>query len=283
MTTQQWLKTLDELRGWLGVFPMVFTGGEALLRPDMIEILKYAVKLGIEVELLTNGLLVDDELAEQIVSSGIFQVTLSYDGATPETHDHFRGGSEFHTLTSCALTALARYRQEMQMPLKILLKTVISRNNLSELDSIARFARENGFYLRFQPIEENYAAIPDPKWYLKSDLWIDDISLLCKQVSELKSLQEKGCLIENAPAELDSYVSYFQQPDIMMAAVQAHDIKSWNKICQPALSSFVISGNGDVRMCYMMDPIGNLAHQHPQEIWKQRNRCWRKPCCYRQS
>ena len=55
MSTAQWLTALEQLRGWLGKFPMVFTGGEALLRPDLIKILKHAVGLGIQVELLTTG------------------------------------------------------------------------------------------------------------------------------------------------------------------------------------------------------------------------------------
>jgi MoaA/NifB/PqqE/SkfB family radical SAM enzyme len=260
---------------------MVFTGGEALLRPDMIDILTHAVGLGIEVELLTNGLDIDDNLAEQIVSSGTAQVTLSYDASTPETHDRFRGESGYHRRTTAAINALAHHRTLLKQPLKLQLKTVISNNNLGELVEIARFAEAGGLHIRFQPIEENYAATPDPAWYLKSDLWINDIPLLQKQVSALKALQAAGALIDNGPHELESYVRYFENPEAMMAEIQAHEVGRSRQSCMPAVSSFVISGNGDVSMCHMMEPIGNLAVQGPQQIWERRPLCWKAKCGFR--
>ena len=280
MSTAQWLEALERLRGWLGEFPMVFTGGEALLRPDLVEILEHAVSLGIQVELLTNGLDVDNELAGKIVASGIAQVTLSYDGATPATHDSFRGESGFHARTARAIAALARHREQSGRPLAILLKTVINRGNLPELAEIGAFARAGGFRLRYQPIEENYAAAPDPRWYQKSDLWIHDIPQLHAQISRLKELQAAGALIDNRPSELDSFVRYFENPEQLMAEVQAHEVGRSGKACLSSVSSFVISGNGDVRLCHQMAPIGNLTLRGPQQIWSQRKRCRIDTCGY---
>lgn len=281
MSTGQWLKALDGLHDWLGDFPMIFTGGEALLRPDMITILRHASEQGIEVKLLTNGLMVDDELAYQIVTSGVSEVTLSYDGVNRSTHDLFRGGEGFHAATSAAIAAFARLRQTLNPRFRIILKTVISRNNLSELADIACFAESNSVRVRFQPIEENYAATPDSNWYLKSDLWIEDIELLKAQFATLKEMKIAGAAIDNSLGELDSYVRYFEQPEELMAAVQAHEVGIGHGGCSAAVSSFVISSNGDVRMCWMMEPIGNLTIQSPQEIWSKRSKCWREKCGFR--
>lgn len=280
MSTAQWLTALERLRDWLGEFPMVFTGGEALLRPDLIEILKHAVGLGIQVELLTNGLDVDADLAVKIVATGIAQVTLSYDGATPATHDSFRGDPGFHARTSRAIAALARHREQSPRPLAILLKTVINSGNLPELAEIGAFARAGGFHLRYQPIEENYAATPDPSWYQKSGLWIHDLPLLRAQISRLKELKAAGAMIDNSQTELDTFVRYFESPEALMAEVQAHELGRSGKACLSSVSCFVISGNGDVRHCHQMEPIGNLTLQGPKQIWSQRERCRIDICGY---
>lgn len=281
LTTEQWMATINLLHGWLGDFQMVITGGEALLRPDMLTIFRHAVGLGIHVELLTNGIMVNNELAESIVTAGIGQVTISYDGMNAATHDRFRGAEGFHAATLSAIFAFTKYRKLHDRPLKILLKTVISRNNLLELGDIARFAESLAVNVRFQPIEENYAAKPEPEWYKKSDMWVDDIELLKSQIEVLRKMKTAGALIDNAVSEMESYVRYFEYPAELMADVQAHEVGRSQNRCSTAVSSFVISGNGDVRMCWMMDPIGNVAINNPKKIWSGRIRCWAQKCGFR--
>lgn len=281
LSTERWLYVLGELRRWLGEFSMVFTGGEALLRPDMVSLLKYAAGLGISVELLTNGLIVDDALARQIVAAGLSQVTISYDGGNAETFDRFRGEIGFHARTTEALLALSKHRNSMKKPLKILLKTVVSSNNINELADVAVFASLHSFNVRYQPIEENYAAITDPEWYKKSLLWIHDNELLRSQFEKLKQMKALGYPIDNSTLELDRYVRYFERPEELMSEIRSHEVGLFDKGCLPAVSSFVISCNGDVRMCSNMEPIGNLAVSGPEEIWRERKRCWVRNCEYR--
>jgi len=260
---------------------MVFTGGEALLRSDMITILEHAVGLGIRVELLTNGIIVDDELAGKVVSAGISQVTLSFDGINAETHDRFRGESGYHDKTSSAVSAFREQRDKSGKPLRILLKTVISRNSLAELEDIALFVRENGFEVQYQPIEQNYGEESDPQWFRKSALWIEDVPLLRTEIGRLKQLKSTGAPIVNSIAELETFVHYFEQPEQLMDSIQGHDIKTPSGYCRHALTNFVISSNGDVRMCFKMEPIGNLVKQQPDQMWANRSKCWAKSCLHR--
>jgi MoaA/NifB/PqqE/SkfB family radical SAM enzyme len=278
MTTAQWLSALDSLRRWLGRFAMVFTGGEALLRSDMITILKHAVGLGIRVELLTNGIMVDNEFAEKIVSAGIAQVTLSFDGINPETHDRFRGESGFHEKTSSAIVSLREHRDKSGKPLRILLKTVISANNLEELTAIALFANEHALEVLFQPIEQNYGEEPNADWYKDSNLWIWDIEELKTEVARIQELKRQGFPIVNSVDDLATIIRYFESPEELMAAVQAHDTRSAANTCRHAVTNFVISSNGDVQMCFKMKPIGNLRNSSPDIIWNKRGHCWLTDC-----
>lgn len=281
MTTEQWCWALDGLYDWLGRFHMVFTGGEALLRDDMIDILSYAAGKGIYVELLSNSILVDDLMAHRIIQAGVAQFTTSFDGITPETHDNFRGGSGFHARTLAAITALCNLRQNKEKPIKIILKTVISSNNLEELAAIARFSKENGLDVLYQPIEQNYGEEPNADWYKDSSLWIRDVVKLKEEISQLLHLKRHGYPILNSADDFATIIRYFESPDELMAAVQAHDTKSSTDTCRHAVTNFVISSNGDVRMCFKMDPIGNLRDSPPRVIWNKRTRCWLKPCAFR--
>ena len=278
LTTEEWRRALDGLHEWLGGLNMVFTGGEALLRHDMLEILAYAVSKNIRVELLSNGIVVGDQLAQRIVDSGIAQFTISLDGIKAETHDRFRGGSGFHAKALAAITALRACRQKQEKPLRILLKTVISANNLEELAAIARFSREQGLEVLYQPIEQNYGEEPDAGWYKESTLWIRDIVKLKDEVARLQELKRQGCPIVNPVDDLATIIRYFESPKELMAAVQAHDTRSAADTCRHAVTNFVISSNGDVRMCFKMEPIGNLRESTPKEIWDGRERCWVRKC-----
>lgn len=281
LTTDQWLRTLNELRGWLGKFRMVFTGGEALLRDDMVTILGYAVNLGISVELLSNGLIIDDVLARRIVATGIDQITHSFDGITPDVHDRFRGDAGYHAKTSAAIRALVHARQELNKPLRILLKTVISNNNLHELVTIARWVQAQGLEVQYQPIEQNYGEEADPGWYKQSPLWITDLPALREALNHLRVMCVEGGVIANSADDFDRFYRYFEKPEELMAAIQSHHAQDGAKYCPSAVGNFVISSNGDVQMCFKMGPIGNVSIQSPKEIWRGRARCWAGPCDYR--
>jgi glycosyltransferase involved in cell wall biosynthesis/MoaA/NifB/PqqE/SkfB family radical SAM enzyme len=282
LSAEEWFSVLNDLRGWLGRYRMVFTGGEALLRDDMPEILTHAAGLGISVELLSNGIMIDEVLARKIVATGIDQITISYDGMTPEVHDRFRGGAGFHAATTSAIYSLVRERREQMVPLRILLKTVISADNLHELAAIARWAGEQGLEVQYQPIEQNYGEEQNPSWYSQSPLWINDVVSLKKQLNALRQMKEHGkSAIANSHEDFDLFQRYFEYPETMMGTIQVHDKKVRNSHCPHAVGNFVIESNGDVRMCFKMGPIGNVGSTTPATIWRERQRCWAGPCDYR--
>ncbi|NVN97970.1 MAG: radical SAM protein [Geobacteraceae bacterium] len=279
LSTVEWFRILGELRSWLGRFRMVFTGGEALLRKDLPEILSHAVRLGIDVELLSNGIIIDSQLAARLVAMGLEQITVSYDGITAEVHDRFRGAPGYHAATTAAIRALVLERQAQQKSLKILLKTVISANNLPQLSNIAEFARELGVQVRYQPIEQNYGEAFDQHWYRQSHLWVDDLPLLRQELQTLKLMKDGGTgIIENQTEEFDFFLNYFKKPESLMETVQAHDNRVRKGFCPSAFGNFVIESSGDVRMCFRMESIGNVAVTKPEKIWKERKRCWRGDC-----
>lgn len=80
------LERLSQMR----IFSITFCGGEPVLCPHLFEVIQAAVSRGMEVNLDTNGLLVNEKLADKLAAVGITAVQVSLDG-TEETHDSFRG------------------------------------------------------------------------------------------------------------------------------------------------------------------------------------------------
>ena len=74
---------------------LILSGGEPLLRPDLFQIIRLAVSLGIRVSLASNGTLITPELAKEIADSGVSRVSISLDGADAAMHDLGRGQGSF--------------------------------------------------------------------------------------------------------------------------------------------------------------------------------------------
>lgn len=70
-----------------GGFVVTFSGGEATLREDLIDLLGYAHELGLATVLYTNGFSLTEALARAIRSSHVWRVEISLYSHRPEEHD----------------------------------------------------------------------------------------------------------------------------------------------------------------------------------------------------
>lgn len=90
LNTNEWKDVIDDL-ATSGCTYVVFSGGEPLLRKDLLELASYARMRGIaRIELATNGTLVSEPIAEELKKHDII-VAVSLDSHSPRTHDKIRG------------------------------------------------------------------------------------------------------------------------------------------------------------------------------------------------
>lgn len=91
LTTEECYRLIGQIaevnRGCL----LVITGGEPLTRPDILDIARHAVSLGFMVVFGTNGMLINDRMAKQLVEIGVMGVGISIDSLDRHKHDRFRG------------------------------------------------------------------------------------------------------------------------------------------------------------------------------------------------
>lgn len=80
---------IDDLAQF-GAPVMLFSGGEPLVREDLVDLAKYATSKGMRAVISTNGTLITKSKARELKEVGLSYVGISLDGAE-EVHDKFRG------------------------------------------------------------------------------------------------------------------------------------------------------------------------------------------------
>lgn len=127
---------LDELVR-LGVGLINITGGEPLLKKDTVYyIARRASENGIGLELLTNGMLITPEVAENLYEAGVRYAQVSLDCARPEIHDAQRGVKGAWGKTVEGINNLKK------AGVHVLGAAVITRKNLAYLEETRTFLKE---------------------------------------------------------------------------------------------------------------------------------------------
>jgi len=123
----------------LGLSQVKLTGGEPLLHPDFIKIvdLLSEKELGLTIE--TNGVLMTESLACYLKEkSTLSHISVSLDGAAPETHDPFRGvkGSFDEAVQGIRYLVEVGYHPQVIMS--------IHDGNIDEIEALVRLAEDLG-------------------------------------------------------------------------------------------------------------------------------------------
>lgn len=100
MKDEIWRKAISEIGSWgRQVNLTTHGGGEPLLYPKLKQILRFAKSFPtINVGFLTNGMLLNEDWSEFIISLGIDSVAFSIDGVNPETHRIVRQKSDLDVI-----------------------------------------------------------------------------------------------------------------------------------------------------------------------------------------
>ncbi len=128
-------KILDDLIGH-GVKKIHFSGGEILVHPEILPILESASSRGVQVNCTSNGTLLTKEIARALTEIGVHSMSISLDSSKASLHDRLRGKKGAFKSTVRGLEHLIRYRKKNP---KIRVNTVVTRENLGDLDDLHAF------------------------------------------------------------------------------------------------------------------------------------------------
>ncbi|MBS3969637.1 MAG: radical SAM protein, partial [Clostridia bacterium] len=134
LTTAEGKKLIDDLAEF-NVPVILFSGGEPLVRDDLLELAAYARDKGIRSTISTNGTLITPQMAQSFKNTGISYVGISLDGIG-ENNDRFRGQK------GAFEKALRGIKNCLSVGQKVGLRFTINKHNFKDLDDIFKLVEK---------------------------------------------------------------------------------------------------------------------------------------------
>lgn len=101
-------QVVDELAPTLSAVILYFQG-EPLLHPQILEMIKYAHQKKIYTMTSTNGQLITNKMARDLVDSGLNRIVVSMDGVTQEVYEQYRRGGSLQNVVE-AISAMSSWK-----------------------------------------------------------------------------------------------------------------------------------------------------------------------------
>jgi len=136
LTTEEGCRLIDELVE-VGRPILIVTGGDPMMRPDLMELIRYASGRGLRVALSpTATKLVTPERLLEASEAGVARIQMSLDGSRPDVQDTFRGRPGSFQRTLEILDDIRSAGISLQVG------TTVSRYNVNDLPAIAAIVGE---------------------------------------------------------------------------------------------------------------------------------------------
>jgi len=134
--TEECFRVIDEIAAFAPECLTILTGGEPLLRRDILDIVRRAAERELWVVVGTNGVRITENLARRLAEAGARGLSLSLDALDPDRHDRFRKvrGAWQNTVEGAEILN--------RTGLPFIVQTTAGSHNLGELDAIADFAHD---------------------------------------------------------------------------------------------------------------------------------------------
>jgi len=145
MSGQTFSRIMDGLSEFSPIPSLFFGGyGEPLAHPDILEMVASAKHSGSVVELITNGILLSEEVAKRLIELGLDRLWVSIDGATPESYADVRLGDALPQVIA-NLTRLKERRalSGADHP-RLGIAFVAMHRNIADLPAVVRLGKRLG-------------------------------------------------------------------------------------------------------------------------------------------
>jgi len=236
-------RILDEIAA-AGTLWLLFTGGEIFIRPDFMDIYRYAKQKGFLITLFTNGSGITASVADELADWRPFAIEITLYGHSRETHERLtrRPGSFRRVREAVELLV------ERSLPLR--LKTVVLKENRDELWEMKRFAEELGVEFKFDaminPRLDGSAAPLATR--------LDPVDVVALDLMDSRRVEEWG-----------KFCDYFNGPP------QPSGREDRLYSCGGAVNSFSIDPYGGLALCTFsngLEDVYDLRHGSFNEGWE---------------
>jgi len=256
LSTEECFRVVDEIAAFAPECVTILTGGEPLLRRDIVEIIRYGAAKNLWIVVGTNGVKITENLAAILKREGARGLSLSLDALDATRHDTFRRvrGAFQNTVEGAKILARAE--------LPFIVQTTVARHNVTELSAIADFAHDE----LGAKVWNLYFLVPTGRGAHVSDL---DDAAYDRVLGELHGLQKRfaGRMLVNAKCA-PHYARILQErePDSPFLKSYAGGAGG----CPAGTHYLGIRPNGDVTPCpYLPLFGGSLKRSSLADIWSE--------------
>lgn len=258
---------------------VVFTSREPLLYVNFIEVLEFSKKLDLDIELLTNGILIDESIANSIIEHKISSLCISLHGE-PDVHDSIvrKQGATVETIQGLKQLSCKKNNLNSILP-SVSIVTVVSKNLYQSLDYVSEIASELASELRIQHLmwfSDNIKKVH--KSYIKEKYMIDDTiidgfpsepNITGDEVIDILKTAKKICIEKNVSLQIypeltEEQIRFWYNSDIYLFD---------NAYCEHSMKSSRVRADGTIPTCQYIDIIhGSLQNSDWETITNNKER-----------
>ena len=271
--TEDCFRVIDEIAAFAPECVTILTGGEPLLRRDILEIVRRAADRGLWVVVGTNGVRITENLAKLLAEAGARGLSLSLDALDPDRHDRFRKvrGAWRNTVEGAAILDRAG--------LPFIVQTTAGSHNLGELEAIADFAHDR----LAAKVWNLYFLVPTGRGQFVSDITPAQYDEVLASLYRIQGKYDRRMLV-NAKCAPHYIKTVLQTRTAQSASIQpdaqSPSASAWAS--SPAIRTYSggaggcpagthymgIRPNGDVTPCpYLPVFAGTLRSSTLAELW----------------
>lgn len=145
LSDEKWLQLTKEVCDMKVKRITITGGGEPLLRKKLfIEMIKEIKDNSIEGDIVTNGSLIDNRMAREIVSSGWDFISFSIHGSNAETHDYLSGGKSFDKILK-GINLINDWKNQLRTEKPTMVfHVILTSMNYNQIEDMVKLIHENG-------------------------------------------------------------------------------------------------------------------------------------------
>lgn len=246
LSTSRCLELAEELAAF-GVENIAFSGGEPLIHPDFFTIAEKVRKLGMTIQVATNGTLITPQIAHDLMNLDA-QVQVSLDGSKPEVYNILRPGQKAFTRCIEGIQALVAEGH------KVTIGTVLSTINLKDIPAIVALTEQLGATaFRLIPF------VPKGRGQLHKDMEVP-LAQVKEVVQYLHEMREQTGL-QISPLEFEEMLDGGVCPDSLVPEMPLK--------CGGAVEYGTITPTGEVLTCHFFEGVraDNIRSASFRDVW----------------
>lgn len=265
LTTAEALNLIEQLAA-LGVRELTLSGGEFILRPDWKQLLAHARAAGLKNLIVSNGLAITAEIADEFARQGVGSVSLSVDGGEA-VHNRLRPvNRECSSVTNSYRHLVNAVASLKAAGVTVAIITQVSKENLHELATIASFLDAHGIRLWQLQLTNPMGRLSRPGTGPRDPVGILDpgeVPLVHRFIRRIQNEGRIRCLASDN-------IGYFTPDEHLLRSHRQRGDSFWTG-CSAGINVLGITSDGTVRGCLSMPPAlnaGNVRTQSLREIWE---------------